>query len=138
MAWTATGQGLTEAAGLMFVGSVLWIVAYDTMYAMVDRNDDLRIGVKSTAILFGHLDRLMIAILQVSTVFIWFLVGIALEFQHTYYAGLVICAAMFVHQQILIRKRKREDCFAAFRNNMWAGFSLFVGTVAEYFFRSLV
>ncbi len=135
MAWTATGKGLDEGAGLMFVGSVLWIVAYDTMYAMVDRDDDLKIGVKSTAILFGNLDRAMIAILQLATLVCWYLLGQQQGFQHAYFVGLAGCAGLFVYQLYLIRKRARDRCFLAFANNIWAGFSLFLGTFVEFLLR---
>ncbi len=132
MAWTATGTGLNNAAGLMFTASVLWIVAYDTMYAMVDRNDDLKIGVKSTAILFGTLDRLMIGILQGSALLTLLLLGNHLEFAHAYFAGVAAAGALMIYQQHLIRRRERDQCFRAFANNIWVGFALFVGTVAEY------
>jgi 4-hydroxybenzoate polyprenyltransferase len=131
MAWTATDQGLTTTAGVMFVGSLLWIVAYDTMYAMVDRDDDLKVGIKSTAILFGDLDRLMIGILQISALVSFLLVGLQLGYQHFYYLGLLICAGLFGYQQFLIRNRDRDACFAAFKNNISAGFALFAGTVVE-------
>ncbi len=131
MAWTATDQGLTTTAGVMFVGSLLWIVAYDTMYAMVDRDDDLKVGIKSTAILFGDLDRLMIGILQISALLSFLLVGLQLGYQNFYYLGLLVCAALFGYQQFLIRNRDRDACLAAFKNNIRAGFALFAGTVVE-------
>jgi len=131
MAWTATETGLNAHAGLLFVGSLMWIVAYDTMYAMVDREDDLKIGVKSTAILFGDLDRLMVGVLQVATLATWWLLGNALEYQHAYFVGLVVAAGLFVYQQYLIRRRDRDGCFKAFVNNIQVGFALFLGTVIE-------
>ncbi|XOV83778.1 MAG: 4-hydroxybenzoate octaprenyltransferase [bacterium] len=131
MAWTATDQGLTNTAGVMFVGSLLWIVAYDTMYAMVDRDDDLQVGIKSTAILFGDLDRVMVGVLQISALLSFLLVGLQLGYQHFYYVGLLVCGALFGYQQYLIRHRDREACFAAFKNNISAGFALFAGTVLE-------
>ena len=131
MAWTATETGLNNHAGLMFVGSLMWIVAYDTMYAMVDREDDLKIGVKSTAILFGNLDRLMVGILQAATLVTWWLLGEQLGYEHAFFVGLVACAALFAYQQYLIRRRDREGCFKAFLNNMYVGLALFAGTVVE-------
>ena len=131
MAWTATDQGLTNTAGVMFVGSLLWIVAYDTMYAMVDRDDDLKVGIKSTAILFGDLDRIMIGILQISALVSFLLAGLQLGYQHFYYVGLLVCSALFGYQQYLIRNREKDGCFAAFKNNINAGFALFIGTVLE-------
>ena len=131
MAWTAQGRGLTDSAGVMFVGSLLWIVAYDTLYAMVDREDDLKVGIKSTAILFGRLDRLMIGVLQVSALFCFILLGLKLQYQHAYFVGLAIAAGLFAYQQYLIRARAPDACFAAFRNNTWVGLALFLGTVCE-------
>ncbi len=138
MAWTATGGGLTEAAGLLFTGSVVWIVAYDTMYAMVDRDDDLKVGVKSTAILFGNLDRLMIGVLQGAALLAFFLLGNKLEYGYAYYLGLACAAGLMVYQQRLIRRRDRAGCFQAFTNNIWVGFALFCGTVVELSLRSLL
>jgi 4-hydroxybenzoate polyprenyltransferase len=131
MAWTATGRGLTPAAGLAFIASALWIVAYDTMYAMVDRDDDIRVGVKSTAILFGQLDRLMIGILQLSALLALWLLGQRLGYGIAYQAGLAAIGGLYLYQQFLIRNREREHCFAAFTNNIWVGFALFAATVAE-------
>ena len=131
MAWTATGTGLNSAAFLMFIGSLLWIVAYDTMYAMVDREDDLRIGIKSTAILFGEMDRLMVGVLQLSALIAFTLLGLKLEFAHAYYVGLAVAAALFGYQQYLIRHRQPRACFRAFTNNIQVGFALFCGTLAE-------
>ena len=131
MAWTATGTGLTAHAGLMFVGSLMWIVAYDTMYAMVDREDDLKIGVKSTAILFGNLDRLMVGILQAATLMTWWLLGERLDYAHAYFVGLAVCGLLFGYQQYLIRRRDRDGCFRAFLNNMYVGLALFIGTAVE-------
>jgi len=131
MAWTANGQGLPNSAGLMFVASLLWIVAYDTMYAMVDREDDLKVGVKSTAILFGELDRVMIGVLQVSALMAFVLLGLQLGYQHMYYLGLAVCAGLFTYQQILIRDRGRDACLQAFKNNILVGFALFAGTGLE-------
>lgn len=132
MAWTAVTGKLEPAAGLMFIGSVLWIVAYDTMYAMVDREDDLKVGIRSTAILFGSADRVMIGVLQVSTLGIWLLLGRTLEMSVFYFVALALCAALFAYQQKLIYKRKREDCLQAFTNNIWVGFVLFIGTVSHF------
>ena len=131
MAFAATGAGLGDPAWLMFIASVLWIVSYDTLYAMVDRDDDLRVGIKSTAILFGNADRAMVAALQASTVVTLALLGLRLQFGVAYFLGIAVAAALFVHQQRMIRDRKPAHCFAAFRNNVWVGFALFAGTVSE-------
>lgn len=131
MAWTATGTGLNSAAFLFFTGSVLWIVAYDTMYAMVDREDDLKVGVKSTAILFGELDRLMVGVLQICTILILVLLGQKLGYVHAYFMGVAVAACLFAFQQHLIRERSASGCMQAFTNNILVGFALFVGTVVE-------
>lgn len=131
MAFAATGAGLPDGAWLMFIASLLWIVSYDTIYAMVDREDDLRVGIKSTAILFGSADRAMVACLQASTVVVLALLGMRLNYGVSYFAGIAVAMGLFVHQQNLIRDRSPARCFAAFRNNVWVGFALFVGTVVE-------
>lgn len=131
MAWTAATGIMAPQAFLMFAGSMVWIVAYDTLYAMVDRDDDLKIGVKSTAILFGSLDRLMVAVLQALAVLAFLLLGQQLGYRGAYFIGVAVCAVLFVYQQFLIRKRKRDACFSAFKNNVWVGFALFSGTVLE-------
>ena len=130
MAFAAT-TGLSDATWLLFIASVLWIVAYDTMYAMVDREDDLRVGIKSTAILFGQADRVMVGALQASTVVTLALLGLQLHYGIAYFAGIVVVVVLFVHQQRLIRRREPARCFAAFRNNVWVGFALFAATVVE-------
>ena len=135
MAFAATGAGLGDPAWLMFIASVLWIVSYDTLYAMVDRDDDLRVGIKSTAILFGNADRAMVAALQASTLATLALLGVRLQFGIGYFLGIAVAGALFVYQQRLIRDRKPAHCFAAFRNNVWVGFALFAGTIVELEFR---
>ncbi len=135
MAFAATGTGLGDPAWLMFIASLLWIVSYDTLYAMVDRDDDVRVGIKSTAILFGNADRAMVATLQASAVVTLALLGLRMQFGIGYFLGIAVAAALFIHQQRLIRDRKPAHCFAAFRNNVWVGFALFAGTVIELEFR---
>lgn len=131
LAFTATQGRLTTGAWLMFVASFVWIIAYDTQYAMVDREDDLKVGIKSTAILFGKADRAMIAILQAVTIVSLVALGLHLGYGAAYFVGVGIAAGLFVHQQLLIRDRNPASCFAAFRNNVWVGFALLGGTVAE-------
>lgn len=131
MAFAAVQNRVPEAGWLLFLASVLWIVAYDTMYAMVDRDDDVRMGVKSTAILFGDADRLMIGVLQFATLVTLVLAGHRLDYQDYYFFGIATAAGLFCYQQYLIRDRGREGCFRAFGNNVWVGFSLFVGVVLE-------
>jgi 4-hydroxybenzoate polyprenyltransferase len=131
MAFAAVTGEVPSTAWLLFVASLFWIVAYDTMYAMVDREDDLRIGIKSTAILFGSADRLMVGLLQVFTLITLFLLGARLEYQMFYHLAVAVAAGLFIYQQYLIRARERSACFLAFGNNVWVGFALFVGVVLE-------
>ncbi|EDM46525.1 4-hydroxybenzoate octaprenyltransferase [Marinobacter algicola] len=131
MAWAAEAGEVTKLAWLLFTANVLWTVAYDTLYAMVDRDDDIRIGIKSTAILFGDADRAVIAILQSLVVLILILVGQQAELGVFYYLGLVAMACLFVFQQHLARFRERDGCFKAFLNNNWAGFAVFTGLLVD-------
>ena len=131
MAWSAQGMGVPREAVLLFIGSLCWIVAYDTQYAMVDRDDDLIVGIKSTAILFGELDRLIIGALQTLALGAWFLLGINLDYEHIFFIGLIAITGLFAYQQHLICDRSREGCFAAFKNNIWVGVVLLVTTVLE-------
>jgi len=131
MAFSAVQGRLPPEAWLLFVASLMWIVAYDTMYAMVDREDDLKIGIKSTAILFGSADRLMIGILQLSVLASLALLGDQLGYRAFYFLGLLGAAGLFIYQQYLIRHRDRQRCFGAFANNVWVGFAFFAGVVLE-------
>lgn len=127
MAWAAEAGEVTRLAWLLFTANVLWTVAYDTLYAMVDRDDDLKIGIKSTAILFGDGDRAIIAVLQSMVVLILLLVGRQAELGSLFYLGVIAMACLFVFQQHLARFRERDGCFRAFLNNNWAGFAVFLG-----------
>lgn len=131
MAFAAVRGSIEPEAWLLFVASMVWIVAYDTMYAMVDREDDLKIGVRSTAILFGAQDRLMIGLLQITTLTALLLLAEQLGYRGFFQAGVAAAAGLFAYQQVLIRHRGREGCFKAFANNVWVGFALFAGTLAE-------
>jgi len=134
MAFAAIRSELPEMAWLLFFNTVIWTMAYDTMYAMVDRDDDLRIGVKSTAIVFGNADRAIIALLQLAVVAGMVALGYSLSFNFYYYLGLAVAAGFGVYQQILIRHRERDKCFRAFLNNNWFGAAVFAGIVAHYGF----
>ncbi len=114
------------------VSNLLWVVAYDTQYAMVDRDDDIKLGLKSTAILFAELDRSMIAILQVSFLATLLLVTRSVELSVYYYLGLSGATGFFIYQHYLTWNRSREGCFKAFLNNHWVGLSVFLGIVAHY------
>lgn len=135
MAWAAQANELSQITWLLFTANVLWTVAYDTLYAMVDRDDDLKVGIKSTAILFGDADRAIISMIQVMVVVVLILVGSRAELGTFYYLGLVGMASLFVYQQYLAREREREGCFRAFLNNNWAGFSVFLGLILDFMFR---
>jgi 4-hydroxybenzoate polyprenyltransferase len=131
MAFTSHGGTLPAAAWLLFAGSVLWIVAYDTEYAMVDRDDDLRVGIRSTAILFGSADRLIIALLQFSALACFALFGETWGCGAGYWAGLCAMALTFLWQQRLIRDRGRDACLRAFLNNAWSGLAFFLGVLID-------
>lgn len=132
MAFAAQTSEVPLLAWLIFITNLLWTVAYDTMYAMVDRADDLKIGVKSTAILFGNADRLIIALLQLSVFILLILIGIYINFGYLYYTGLALAAMLAIYQQWLIYHRDPAHCFQAFLNNHWLGMTVFLGIVADY------
>jgi 4-hydroxybenzoate polyprenyltransferase len=132
MAYTALDVPLQDTTWLLFSATVLWTVVYDTMYAMVDRNDDLKIGVRSTAILFGDSDKLMVGILQIITLLTWAVLGIQAELGVFWWLALSAATGLFVYQQWLIRERDRDACFKAFLNNHWIGLALFVGLIVNY------
>ncbi|ALM54379.1 4-hydroxybenzoate octaprenyltransferase [Halomonas huangheensis] len=127
MAFGAVLGEVPKVAWLLFIANVLWTVAYDTQYAMVDRDDDLRVGIKSTAVLFGRFDCLIIGLLQLATLVLLIWVGALLQLGGFYWLGLASMAATFLHQQRLIRDRDRDRCFQAFLNNHWSGLLLFAG-----------
>lgn len=132
MAFAALTGTLPPTAFLMYVATVLLTVVYDTEYAMVDREDDLAIGVKSTAILFGDLDRLAVGLLQALCVVALIVTGLRAELGWPYYLGVAVAAGLFVFQQRLIRDRSRAGCFRAFLNNAWVGFAVFAGIALSY------
>ncbi|MGF1758071.1 4-hydroxybenzoate octaprenyltransferase [Photobacterium sagamiensis] len=121
MAYAAQAGELPAAAWLLFIANILWTIAYDTQYAMVDRDDDINVGIKSTAILFGRFDKIIIGLLQLSALVVLIAIGQMLALNQTYYWCLLAAAALFVYQQMLIRSRERESCFKAFLNNNYVG-----------------
>ncbi|MFG6138908.1 MULTISPECIES: 4-hydroxybenzoate octaprenyltransferase [Halomonas] len=127
MAFGAVLGHVPLEAWLLFAANVLWTVAYDTEYAMVDRDDDLRIGIKSTAVLFGRADKRIIGLLQLATLALLAWAGERLGLTGFFWLGLAAMAATFVHQQRLIRHRDRDRCFQAFLNNHWSGLLVFAG-----------
>jgi 4-hydroxybenzoate polyprenyltransferase len=132
MAFAATLGTVPRVGWLMLLAAVLWAGVYDTLYAMVDRDDDLRIGVHSSAILFGDLDRLIIGAMQAMVLYTLLLIGQALHFNVGYRAGLIAGACCFLWQQWLIRRRDRDGCFQAFLNNNYFGLAIFAGVLLEY------
>ncbi|HIX62293.1 MAG TPA: 4-hydroxybenzoate octaprenyltransferase [Candidatus Halomonas stercoripullorum] len=127
MAFGAVLGQVPLEAWLLFAANVAWTVAYDTQYAIVDRDDDLKIGVKSTAVLFGRADRFMIGLLQLITLGLLGWAGLRLSLGLFFWLGLAGMAATFIYQQWLIRTREREPCFQAFLNNHWSGLLVFAG-----------
>lgn len=134
MAFAAQTGSVPVVAWLLFIAVILWATAYDTMYAMVDRKDDLRIGVKSTAILFGDADRVIIGLIQLTLLWVLLLVGKQLEFGLYYFSGITVAAALATYQQYLIYHREPEKCFRAFLNNNWFGIAVLGGIVGQYYF----
>ena len=132
MAFAAEQQALPAGLWLISAAIVLWTVAFDTYYAMVDREDDLKIGVKSTAILFGKQDLLIIAILQISTLVLLYLAGNYFNRSGMYDLGLVISAGYFIVQHFQARSREPEGCFKAFLNNHRVGMVVFIGLALDY------
>ena len=134
MAFEAQLEQVPRVAWLLLLANVLWVTVYDTIYAMVDRDDDIKIGVRSTAVLFGDSDRHIIAVLQLMTLAALYLVGHMIHMGNWYLAGLGAAAAFFVYQLWLIRDRDRDACFRAFLNNNYFGMAVFVGMALEYQF----
>lgn len=132
MAWAAQSGELPLVAWYLFVINVLWTVAYDTQYAMVDRDDDLLIGVKSTAILFGRFDKLIIGVLQLLTIAMLIALGYSFQLGASYYWGLLVASGLFVYQQHLIRHRDRMPCFQAFLNNNYVGMAIALGMFISF------
>ena len=134
MAYTAQANEITAVTWLIFLATILWATAYDTMYAMVDYDDDIKIGVKSTAVLFGNQDKLIIGIIQIMLIFDLLLIGHRTELGGFYYLSVAIASLFAIYQQYLIKDRKRELCFQAFLNNNWLGMALFIGVFLDYQF----
>ena len=134
MAFAAQLEHVPRIAWLLLLANVLWVTVYDTQYAMVDRDDDVRIGVRSTAILFGDSDRHIIAVLQAMTLASLYFVGTIIRAGRWYNGGLIAGALFFVYQLWLIRSRDRSGCFQAFLNNNYFGMAVFIGILLEYQF----
>ncbi len=132
MAYAAQTGAISNTGWLLFIATLLWATVYDTMYAMADRADDLRVGVKSTAILFGELDRLIIGLLQLTFFAVLLIVGRQAHLDLFYYLGLGVAAGFALYHQYLIRRREPAQCFKAFLNNSWLGLAVFAGIVLHY------
>lgn len=135
MSFAAYSMEVPKLAWLIFTATVVWTVAYDTQYAMVDRDDDIKLGLKSTAILFGDLDRLMIGILQFIFIVTLWTANQLTPLGFWFHLGLAAAVVLLIYQQVLIRKRKREECFRAFLNNHWVGLMIFSGLLLEFSFK---
>ncbi|RUO66195.1 4-hydroxybenzoate polyprenyltransferase [Pseudidiomarina planktonica] len=132
MAFTALEQGLPWYAWVLFAANLLWTVAYDTEYAMADRADDLKVGIKSTAILFGKWDRLIIGLLQLATLGLLSWIGVALNLSLWFFGALVLSALLFVYQHREIAGRDPQRCFHAFLHNHYVGMAITVGLAAHF------
>ncbi len=126
MAYGATAASLPLSCWLLFLANLAWTIAYDTQYAMVDRDDDLRIGVKSTAILFAEYDNKIIALLQIATLAILVYLGVEQQLSNGYFIGLLPALACFIYQCRLTKRRTRKECFKAFLNNNYVGMWIFI------------
>lgn len=134
MAYMAQTGAVPRIGWLLFLAGLLWTMAYDTMYAMVDREDDRKIGIRSSALLFGDADRFIVGCMQLMVLLALWLIGNELKLGLWYALGLAAAAIFALYQQFLIRERKAEDCFKAFLNNNYFGMAVFVGIALEYLF----
>ena len=132
MAFAAQTGGVPPVAWILFSATVLWATAYDTMYAMVDREDDLKIGVKSTAILFGEYDRVITAILQMAVLGLLMWAGVVAGLGDIYQWSVIVAAGLALYQQWLILDREPARCFRAFLNNNGFGMVIFIGVMLDY------
>jgi 4-hydroxybenzoate polyprenyltransferase len=136
MAFAALTGSLPRVTWVMFIATVIWVTVYDTIYAMVDREDDLKIGVQSSAIVFADMDRLIVGVLQLMMLGALVLMGRSLRFGVAYFAALALATVFFVYQQWLMRARDPDACLRAFLNNHYVGMTIFIGIALEYIYRS--
>jgi len=132
MAFAAQRDSLPRIAWVLYIAAVIWAAVYDTIYAMIDREDDITIGVKSSAILFADMDRLLIGAMQAMMLLALVLAGRDMNFGGWYYAGLVAAGLLFLYQQWLIRAREPAACLRAFLNNNYVGMAIFIGVLLQY------
>ena len=136
MAYTAIHNQLPDLSNwLIFLTAVIWTTAYDTMYGMADREDDLKLGLKSTAILFADNDKIIVGTMQFIVLMMLTGIGLLESLGGFYYLGLALASTFFVYQQYLIRDRESLPCFNAFLNNNWFGLVVFVGLMIDYLLR---
>jgi 4-hydroxybenzoate polyprenyltransferase len=136
MAFAAQTGVLPRVAWVLYIAAVIWAAVYDTIYAMVDREDDLKIGVKSSAILFADMDKFLIGVMQVMVLYALVLVGRNMQFGNWYYAGVAGAGVLFLWHQWLIRRREPAGCLRAFLNNQYVGLVVFVGILLQYVYGS--
>jgi 4-hydroxybenzoate polyprenyltransferase len=135
MAFAAQTGGVPALAWWLLAGNIFWTLAYDTEYAMVDRDDDIRIGIRTTALLFGRYDVAIVMFCYLMTLVILTAIGKVLGLGWPYFLGLALACGIALFHYSLIRRRIREDCFRAFLHNNWFGFAVFCGLVADYAIR---
>ena len=134
MAYAATQNHIPRQALTIYIATIFWVFSYDTQYAMVDRDDDIKIGIRSSAILFGKYERLAITLCQCAFITAMTLAGIANKLQPIYFISIVAACLCFIHQHKLTKKRDRDSCFSAFIHNHWVGLILFLGIALSKIF----
>ena len=132
MAFAATTNSIPKIAWLLLIANILWAVVYDTIYAMIDREDDLKIGIKSTAILFDDADIFIIGLIQSLVLIALIVIGQQASLNTIYYFSLIIGGCLFLYQLYLIRNRDQKKCMQAFLNNNWFGLVVFIGLFINY------
>jgi len=132
MAFAAENGYVAPIAWLIFLINIIWSVIYDTLYAMVDRDDDISLGLKSTAILFDQYDLLILRILKILMIILLLVLGMKLQLAWPWFTGVTVAAGLFAWQQKLVLKRGREACFKAFLNNNWVGMAILAGLISAY------
>ncbi|MES2636117.1 MAG: 4-hydroxybenzoate octaprenyltransferase [Pseudomonadota bacterium] len=135
MAFAAVNDYIPPLAWLLLVANVFWAIAYDTQYAMVDRDDDLKIGIKSSAIFFGQYDLIAVMTCYAAMLGVLIYIGQLMGYGRYYYAGLICTVLLILWEYKLIQKRFKVDCFKAFLYNNWIGLIVFIGLVFEYYFK---
>ena len=137
MAFAAVHGAVPAIAWWLLTANIFWAIAYDTEYAMVDRDDDVRLGLHTSAITFGAFDVSITMLCYAMALFILAAIGLNLHFGWAYFAGLAVAGAMAVYHHRLIRMRSREGCFKAFMHNNWLGAAIFAGIAADHAIRLL-